>query len=139
LPAHNLSGYRQISARSSSAIALGEHLQGATEAYSFLADGICNIFQPDLAMMGGLTECLRISRYAEILGISVAPHFLPNIFIHLAVAMPNVIWLEDFPLLESLFGSPNSFDSSGRLKLNGLPGLGLEWDKEAEKRYKVDI
>ena len=139
LPAHNLSGYRQISARSSSAIALGEHLQGATEAYPFLADGICNIIQPDLSMMGGLTECLRISRYAEILGISVAPHFLPHVFIHLAIAMPNVIWLEDFPLLESLFGNPKPFNTSGLLALNKLPGLGLVWDKEAEKRYKVNF
>ena len=139
LPANNLSGYRQISAKSSCSLAVGEHLQGVTEAYPFLADGICNIIQPDLAMMGGLTECLRLARYAEILNISVAPHFLPNIFIHLAVAMPNVVWLEDFPLLEPIFNSPETFNSSGMLELNGLPGLGLEWDEEAKKRYKVEF
>jgi L-alanine-DL-glutamate epimerase-like enolase superfamily enzyme len=139
LPAQNLPGYRQISARTSCAIALGEHLQGVTEAYPFMADGICNIIQPDLAMMGGLTECLRIARYAEILGISVAPHFLPHVFIHLAAAAPNVTWLEDFPLLEPLFGNPQAFNSNGMLKLKTLPGLGLEWDEDAEKQYKVDF
>jgi L-alanine-DL-glutamate epimerase-like enolase superfamily enzyme len=139
LPAQNLSGYRYISTRSSSAIALGEHLQGMTEAYPFMADGLCSIIQPDLAMMGGLTECLRIARYAEVLGISVAPHFLPHIFIHLAAVSENVIWLEDFPLLEPLFGNPQTFNTNGMLTPNGLSGLGLEWDKESEQRYKVDF
>ena len=81
LPAHSISGYRQISAKSSCAIAAGEHLQGITEASPFLMNGICNIIQPDLAMMGGLTESLRLARCAEIMDISVAPHFLPNVFI----------------------------------------------------------
>ena len=139
LPAHSIEGYRQISAKSSCAIAAGEHLQGITEASPFLMNGICNIIQPDLAMMGGLTESLRLARCAEILDISVAPHFLPNVFIHLAIAMPNVVWLEDFPLLEPIFGNPETFDASGMLKLNGLPGLGLNWDENAEKRFKVDF
>jgi L-alanine-DL-glutamate epimerase-like enolase superfamily enzyme len=139
LPALSTEGYRQISAKSTCAIAVGEHLQGITESSPFLMNGICNIIQPDLAMMGGLTESLRLARYAEMLDISVAPHFLPNVFIHLAIAMPNVIWLEDFPLLEPIFGNPETFDSSGMLVLNGLPGLGLNWDEDAEKRYKVDF
>jgi L-alanine-DL-glutamate epimerase-like enolase superfamily enzyme len=139
LPAQNLSGYLQISKRTSCAIALGEHLQGVSEAYPFMADGICNIIQPDLAMMGGLTECLRIVRYAEIIGTSVAPHFLPHIFIHLAAVSSNITWLEDFPLLEPIFGNPQTFNSNGVMTLNGLPGLGLEWDEGAERQYKVDF
>ena len=139
LPAHNLSGYRQIASRSTCAIALGEHLQGVTEAHPFMDDRICSMIQPDLAMMGGLTECLRLTRYAEILGISVAPHFLPHIFVHLAAVSPNVTWLEDFPLLEPIFGNPQTFDTNGSMTLSTLPGLGLEWDPDASKRYKVDF
>jgi len=139
LTAQNLSGYRHISSRSTCAIALGEHLQGVVEAHPFMEDRLCSIIQPDLAMMGGLTECLRLTRYAEILGITVAPHFLPHIFVHLAAASPNVTWLEDFPLLENLFGNPQTFDRSGSIALGKLPGLGLKWDPEAGQRYKIEF
>ena len=139
LPAQDLSGYRFLSSRTRSGIALGEHLQGVVEAHPFMADGICAVIQPDLAMMGGLTECLRIARYAEIVGISVAPHFLPNVFVHLAAAAPNLTWLEDFPLLEPLFGDPQTFDADGMLSLGEQPGLGLEWSEEAREKYRLDV
>ena len=36
------------------------------------------ILQPDLAMVGGFTEALRIARVAGAFGVQVAPHFLPG-------------------------------------------------------------
>lgn len=88
-------------------------------------------------MMGGLTECLRVARLAEALGLEVAPHFLPNLFVHLAAASPSVTWLEDFPLLEPLLGNPQTFDGSGRLSLPDTPGHGLAWADGARESFRV--
>lgn len=136
LPAHDLPGYRAL-ARCGASVATGEHLQGLSEAAPFLSEGLCSVIQPDLAMMGGLTECLRVARMAETCGIEVSPHFLPNLFVHLAAAAPNLTWLEDFPLLEPLFGSLEPFDQSGQLTMPQCLGHGLSWAPGAREGYKV--
>jgi L-alanine-DL-glutamate epimerase-like enolase superfamily enzyme len=138
LPALDIEGHKALAAASPVAIATGEHLQGLVEAVPFLAGRLCAVIQPDLAAIGGLTESLRVARVAEALGIAVAPHFLPNLFIHLAAAAPNVTWLEDFPLLEPLFGSPAPFGPDGNLSLPDTPGHGLAWAPDARKQYLVE-
>jgi L-alanine-DL-glutamate epimerase-like enolase superfamily enzyme len=139
IPAHNLAGHRALVESGGPAIATGEHLQGLDEAVPFLADRLCSIIQPDLAMMGGLTECLRVARVAEALGIEVAPHFLPNLFVHLAAASPAVSWLEDFPLLEPLFGNPPTFNARGQLEMGPAPGHGLVWADGAREAFLSSI
>ncbi len=136
LPARDLAGYRSLS-RAGVAIATGEHLQGLDEAAPFLIEGLCSVIQPDLAMMGGLTECLRVARVAEAAGVDVAPHFLPNLFVHLAAAAPNVAWLEDFPLLEPLFDAPPAADASGQLAMPESPGHGLSWAPGARESFRI--
>jgi L-alanine-DL-glutamate epimerase-like enolase superfamily enzyme len=136
LVARDLAGYRVL-ARAGVAIATGEHLQGLDEAAPFLAEGLCQVFQPDIAMMGGLTECLRVARMAEGLGVEISPHFLPNLFVHLAAAAPNVTWLEDFPLLEPLFGSPARFDAAGQLAMPDAAGHGLSWADGARESFRI--
>ena len=61
----HLSGYATLTRMGTVAVATGEHLQGLDEAAPFLTKGLCQIIQPDLARMGGLTECLRVARLAE--------------------------------------------------------------------------
>lgn len=136
LPARDLAGHRWLP-RSGVSIAIGEHLQGLDEAAPFLSEGLCRILQPDLAMMGGMTECLRVTRLAEALGIEVAPHFLPNLFVHLAAVSPSVTWLEDFPLLEPLFADLKTFDATGQLKPSDLLGHGLAWAAGARESFRV--
>jgi len=139
LPAHDIAGYRSLASGARSSIATGEHLQGLDESAPFLSEGLCRIIQPDLAMMGGMTECLRVTRLAEALGLEVAPHFLPKLFVHLAAVSPNVTWLEDFPLLEPLLGSPPTFNKTGHLELPPVPGHGLSLTSGARESFKVTL
>ena len=39
--------------------------------------------------------------------------------------MPNVCWLEDFPLLEPLFEQEPRYEHGGSMRLPAAPGLGL--------------
>jgi L-alanine-DL-glutamate epimerase-like enolase superfamily enzyme len=124
LPATEVLGYRLLAATAPCPIAHGEHLQGLDRFAVALADRTASVIQPDLAMAGGLTPCLQVAQLAQGAGVSVAPHFLPGLFVHLAAASPAVTWLEDFPLVEPyLEGWPQMQD--GMLSLSDRPGHGL--------------
>ena len=137
LPADALHGYATLASQSPVPIATGEHLQGAVELKPYFSAGACAVLQPDLAMMGGIGECLRAARIAEYHDVSVSPHFLPALFVHLACALPNVRWLEDFPLLEPLFDAPLAMDENGTMTPGDAPGHGLAWAPGAREAYRV--
>ena len=137
LPADALQGYAALAARSPVPIATGEHLQGIVELKPYFSAHACAVLQPDLAMMGGIGECLRAARIAEYHDVSVSPHFLPALFVHLACALPNVRWLEDFPLLEPLFDAPLAMDENGTMTPSDAPGHGLAWASGAREAYRI--
>lgn len=138
LPADSPSGYAALAAAAPVPIAAGEHLQGVVELAPFLGSRACAVVQPDLAMMGGLSECLRAAQIAEYHGVDVSPHFLPALFVHLACACPNVRWLEDFPLLEPLFRDPAGMDDAGTIRPPETPGHGLAWADGAREAFRVE-
>lgn len=138
-PSQDINAYKKLAAQLSVPIAAGEHHQGLMELAPFFDSQAISIVQPDLAMMGGLTEALRLANIAEYFGVSVAPHFLPALFIHLAAAAPSVCWLEDFPLLEALFDEPLTFDQSGMMELPIAPGHGLNWLDGVREEYGLEL
>ena len=137
LPADALAGYAALAASSPVPIATGEHLQGVVELVPYFASRACAIIQPDLSMMGGITECLRAAQIAEYHDIGVAPHFLPALFVHLACAAPNIAWLEDFPLLEPLFDDPVAMDAAAMIAPRETPGHGIAWAPGARQEFLI--
>jgi L-alanine-DL-glutamate epimerase-like enolase superfamily enzyme len=125
LRAEDVEGYRALAQSGGAAMAAGEHLQGRAAFLPFIAERLVGLIQPDLAMAGGLTPALEIASLAEALGVSVAPHFLPGLFVHLAAARPAVTWLEEFPLIEPLFEGWPETGPEGTLEPGGDPGHGL--------------
>ncbi|MEK9644315.1 MAG: enolase C-terminal domain-like protein, partial [Alphaproteobacteria bacterium] len=120
-------------------IATGEHHQGAVELGPLMEARAVSVVQPDLAMMGGLTECLRVAQIAEHYNLVVSPHFLPSLFIHVAAAAPAIRWMEDFPLLEPLFDDPAGMDGDGNIAPPDAPGHGLVWADGARKEFRSAI
>ena len=136
IPTDNLSAYRALARAYPRFAAVGEHLQGVKDAMPFLAEDICGVIQPDLAMIGGLTPALEVSRVADAHDVEVAPHFLPGLFVHLGYACPSLTWLEDFPLLEPLFkGWPAVVN--GRMIAREVPGHGLSLVDGAFDRFRL--
>ena len=82
--------------------------------------------QPDLAMIGGLTPCLEVARQAAARGITVAPHFLPGLFVHLNEAFPGKLFLEDFPLIESAFEGWPEINPNSQIGITDGAGHGLK-------------
>lgn len=137
LPASHLAAYRSLARGAPVAIATGEHCQGCAEAAPFVLNNLCGVFQPDLAMMGGLTECLRVTQMAEHANIEVAPHFLPALFVHVAAAAPNITWLEDFSLVEAVLTGLPQMSGSGTLEPSASPGHGLSLASGAYDEFHV--
>ncbi len=135
LPARDANGLEMLARRSPVALAAGEHHQGVEEIGPLMRARTLSVVQPDLAMMGGITECLRVAQLAEHHGLVVSPHFLPALFVHLAAAAPAVRWLEDFPLLEPLFAAPAEMDAGARIRPSDRPGHGLEWADGAREEF----
>ncbi|MGE0563512.1 MAG: enolase C-terminal domain-like protein [Pseudolabrys sp.] len=104
LPSGDVLGYRTLAALTPRVpLATGEHMQGHDRFVAAIADGYARYIQPDLAMAGGLTPALAVARHAARHGVTVAPHFLPGLFVHLAGAFGGDLLLEEFPLIESAF------------------------------------
>ena len=110
-------------------------LQGLEQFTGMMSAGQIAVAQPDLAMIGGITPSFMLAQTAEAFGVVVAPHFLPNLFAHVAAAAPTLTWLEDFPLLEPLFDDPAGFDARGELSPSSIPGHGLEITPETRARF----
>lgn len=131
LPASALHGYKVLSRMAGAPIATGEHLQGLRDFTALIAEGIVSVMQPDLAMIGGLTPSLDLAVLAEAFDVSVSPHFLPGLFVHLAAASPAVRWLEEFPLLEPMFEGLPEIAKDGTMSATAAPGHGLSLSKKA--------
>ncbi len=136
LPADDTNGFATLAANCPIPIATGEHHQGIGEMSPLIAARAVSILQPDLAMMGGITESLRLAQIAEHYNLVVAPHFLPSIFIHLAGAAPSIRWMEDFPLLEPLFDDPVVMDEEGNIAPADTPGHGIVWADGARDEFR---
>lgn len=126
LPSIDILGYRRLAAQQSGTpIAIGEHLQGLDRFAVCLDDGIAAVIQPDLAMAGGLTPCLEVARMAALKGVTVAPHFLPGLFVQLSGAFGGRLLLEEFPIIEDAFEGWPERDADGALRPRACPGHGL--------------
>jgi L-alanine-DL-glutamate epimerase-like enolase superfamily enzyme len=137
LPPSETAAYAALARSAPVPIATGENLRGIAETAPYLFGHWCSVIQPDLTVMGGLSECLRTAQLAEHLGIETAPHFLPGLFIQLAAAVPNLTWLEDFPTIEPLFSRMPAMDADGYMTLPELPGHGLVFADGARAAFRI--
>jgi L-alanine-DL-glutamate epimerase-like enolase superfamily enzyme len=137
LPASNHAGFEALARTAIVPIATGENLCGTVEAAPYLINRWCSVIQPDLAAMGGLTECLRTAQLAEGCNVEVAPHFLPGLFIQLAMAVPQVTWLEDYPTFEALFSVLPAAEPDGYVSPPAGPGHALVLSDDARKEFRI--
>ena len=74
--------------------------------------------------------------------LSVAPHWLAELHVHLVGSTPNTTWVEyftDFNVLNigRLFSTSLELRPGG-LALPDAPGLGVELDESAVTRFSLD-
>ncbi len=79
-------------------LATGEHMYTPWPFQQFISRRACDILQPDIHWVGGLTACRRIAEMADAAGMQVILHGGANSVYgqHLTCAMPNTPWAEYF-------------------------------------------
>jgi len=121
-------------------IALGERMNTRWDFRPWFEQQAIDVCQADICHCGGISELMKIAHYAEVYGITIAPHnpYGPVALAaaaHAAAAMPNFLILEHCnlqPHFDKIQKLAVPFDG-GRIdlaQLAGRPGLGIELDMD---------
>jgi L-alanine-DL-glutamate epimerase-like enolase superfamily enzyme len=131
----NYVGLRQVTEALDTPTCAGETYQEITPFRELIERRAVDIVMVDLDL--GLTGCLKVAHMAEAYGLPIVPHLATEILAHLIAAVPNGLTVEYYPWAVPLFQEvPPVVD--GCLVLPDKPGLGLELDEAALKRFAVE-
>jgi L-alanine-DL-glutamate epimerase-like enolase superfamily enzyme len=136
LAADDVEGHALLARSICIPIAVGETLYSLGQFRHYLVAGAASVVQVDVARIGGITPWLKVAHLAEAFGLPVAPHFLMELHVSLAAAVPNGRWVEWIPQLDPITTSRIAVRDGLALAPSG-PGNGIEWDEEAIERARV--
>jgi len=91
----------------------------------------------DLARVGGVTPWRKIAALAQAHRTPVCGHVVPEVQVHLLSAVPNGHMVEYVPRSVGILATMPRIEN-GELVAPPAPGLGLELDEAAIRRYRVD-
>jgi L-alanine-DL-glutamate epimerase-like enolase superfamily enzyme len=115
-------------------IAAGEHLYHLDAFRTLLEAHAVDVLILDLARVGGLTPWRKIAALAQAHRIPVCGHVVPEIQLHALAAAPNGHLVEYVPRSAGILASMPRLER-GELVAPEAPGLGLELDADAVRRY----
>lgn len=146
-------GYRLLHARATIPVATGEALYTAFAFDRLLAPRAMDVAQPDLALVGGLSQGRLISQLCTLRHARLSPHVWGSglglaAAVHLVAAHPaypattneaDPPWVEydvaDNPLRDEILRAPLR-PVQGRIAVPVAPGLGVEPDRAALARFR---
>jgi L-alanine-DL-glutamate epimerase-like enolase superfamily enzyme len=111
-------------------IALGENLHTVYRFREAIDGGACDIVQPNVVRVGGVTPFVDIARLAQLNSVTLYPHLLPELSGQLALALNAPTLVEDvedagLERLGVLAGEGPVEIRDARLTCRDLPGLGI--------------
>jgi D-arabinonate dehydratase len=121
-------------------LGLGEDRAGLDD-FTALLELDVDVLRIDATVCGGITEFVRVAAVAAARGRSVSPHVFPEIHVHLAAALPNVIGVE---MVDPRSGvtpidrllQPVDVRDGVTAPPDGA-GIGLTFDRDAVQRYRL--
>ncbi|HZS92038.1 MAG TPA: mandelate racemase/muconate lactonizing enzyme family protein [Chloroflexota bacterium] len=145
----DLDGYAYLHDHSPIRIAAGEWQNTHFEFLDLADRGKLDVLQPDVGRVGGFTEARKVCQIAADRGRLVVPHcWKTGIGIaasaHLAAATAHCPYIEFLPapLAESALRRELVADElemrDGLLALPRKPGLGIDLNRDALEKYRVD-
>ena len=142
LPADDVQAYARLRASVDVPIALGENTHTTYQFRDLLTSGACDIVQPNVVRVGGITPFLRIAELARTFDIPVFPHLLPDISGQLACSLPEPAMVEDVEDASfadlGVLAEPYPVRIEGGLLTPGdHAGHGIRFDPAALERTRV--
>jgi L-alanine-DL-glutamate epimerase-like enolase superfamily enzyme len=132
LPADDIPGHVALRRSTGVPVAVGENVYTTYGFRDLLMAGACDVVQPNVVRVGGITPFLRIADLARTFDVPVYPHLLPEISGQLALALPQPAMVEEvedasFAAL-GLLAEPYPVSvKEGVLTAGEHRGLGLRW------------
>jgi mandelate racemase len=133
----NLAGYVQLTRELRTPVQLGENFYGPRDLFEAIRAGAGDYVMPDLMRIGGISGWLGAAPVAAAAGIQVSTHLYPEVAAHLMRVSETGHWLEWQDWADPILQSPFAVKES-RLDIPDRPGIGIEWDEDAVRRYRYD-
>ncbi|MFI7417169.1 mandelate racemase/muconate lactonizing enzyme family protein [Nonomuraea sp. NPDC049684] len=132
LPADDVAAHVELRRSTDVPVAVGENVYTVYGFRDLLAAGACDVVQPNVVRVGGVTPFLRIAELARAFDVPVHPHLLSEVSGQLALALPLPPLAEDvedasFARLGLLAEPYPVRIEDGVLSVGGHAGLGLRW------------
>ena len=146
VPDKDAEGYLMIKNHIDVPLAGGESLMYREGFWPVLDQYLMDIIMPDVTIVGGISELKKVAAMAEARNIPTAPHgpFGP---VTIASGVQAMATHPEFLILEYAWGEipwrhdlllPSEQIVNGRIKVPDRPGLGVELNPEAVKKYRVN-
>jgi len=143
LRSENPDSFKTLRPRTTVPLAAGEHFSSKYEFRQLIEEEWIDYARIDLCICGGFTEARKITGWCETHYIGLALHnplgpVSSMACLHLSLATP-ILGVQEQPrrpgtaLTDVVLGQPTWED--GYLLAPTAPGLGIEFDREAAKRY----
>jgi L-alanine-DL-glutamate epimerase-like enolase superfamily enzyme len=144
-------GLARLVAGSPVPIAYGEHVFGLAGFLELAEDRLADIWQPDAAICGGMSELRRIAALAAARGFRLSPHSAATPIglaanLHAASGAPALAWLEMSARIDefapAFIGGANVSTEmivDGTLRPPAGPGIGIEPSPDLAERYPYRV
>lgn len=102
------------------------------------------IVQPDVTVVGGITEFLKVAHTAASMDIPVAPHYNWDLHVPLLAAIENGLWAEYFyrdfgvKVFDDVLEHPMTPDENGMIDVPTRPGHGVALDDGKLDQYRME-
>jgi len=120
-------------------IVAGENEFTRWGARDLLTAGSADILNLDVVKAGGITEYRKIAALASAFHVPVAPHGTVHMSMQTMASVDNGLIMEVYPSARSHFNPslPSVPVADGHTVVSERPGLGLEFDEEMIRKYRV--
>ncbi len=146
IPPQNLEGLAEVKRRVNVPISAGERLYNRWDFRTLFELKAADFIQPDVSHAGGIMELKKIAAMAEAYHLPICPHnpigpVANAATLQLAANLPNFYLLEtmnsDVPWRAEITTEEVRFED-GKMLIPDKPGLGIDINVEAIKKYPYD-
>ena len=134
--ADDFAGCARVAREVATPIQIGENFMGPEQMAQALAAGSCDYAMPDAQRIGGVTGWMRAAALAQAAGVEMSSHLFPEASAQLLAVTPTCHWLEYVDWANPVLREPARIEK-GRVVLPARPGLGMQWDEKAVRRYAL--
>lgn len=134
---------REVNAALDYPVAAGELEFSRYGFADLLRENAIEVIQPDVTVVGGVTEWMRVANTAASYDIPVAPHYNWDLHIQLLAAVENSLWIEYFYRDSNVKAFDDVLEhpiepKNGMIEVPDRPGHGVRLDRDALSKFEVD-